>query len=139
MPKKLTIVVHSEDLDKIYSALIIGSGALSYGLNVTLFFTFWGLRRLIKGNLSKAPLSKYNFLGIGSWAMKRKMRKSKVISLNELIHDFKELGGKIVACSMTMKVHGITKEALDQSLIDDYGSVGTYINESKDANITLFI
>ena len=71
--------------------------------------------------------------------MKRKMRKSKVISLDELIHDFKELGGKIVACSMTMKVLGITKEALDQSLIDDYGSVGTYINESKDANITLFI
>lgn len=108
-------------------------------MDATIFFTFWGLRRLIKGNLSNAPLSKYNFLGIGRWLMKRKMKKSNVVKLEKLIQDFKELGGKIIACTITMRVLGIKKEDLDQSLIEEYAAVGSYINESKDANITLFI
>ena len=53
--KKMTIVVHSGDLDKVMSALIIGNGMLAMGGNVTLYFTFWGLRRLIKGKMNTAP------------------------------------------------------------------------------------
>lgn len=43
MVEKVTIIVHSGDLDKIYSALIIGNGALAMGMDASLFFTFWGL------------------------------------------------------------------------------------------------
>ena len=46
MSEKATIVVHSGDLDKIYSALIIGNGALAMGMEVSLYFTFFGLLRL---------------------------------------------------------------------------------------------
>ena len=46
MTEKLTIVVHGGDMDKIYSALIIANGALSMGMEASLFFTFWGLQRL---------------------------------------------------------------------------------------------
>jgi len=63
--EKLTIVVHSGDMDKIYSALIIANGALSMGMEASLFFTFWGLQRLQKGGLEKGPLSKMHMLGIG--------------------------------------------------------------------------
>ncbi|MBU7041860.1 MAG: DsrE/DsrF/DrsH-like family protein, partial [Theionarchaea archaeon] len=31
---KATLVVHSGDLDKVYSALIIGNGALAMGMDV---------------------------------------------------------------------------------------------------------
>ncbi|MGA1839450.1 MAG: DsrE/DsrF/DrsH-like family protein [bacterium] len=139
MRKKATIVVHSGDMDKLYSALIIANGALSMGLEASLYFTFWGLQRLKKGGLEKGPLSKINFLGLGKWMVKCRMKKANVATLERLIQDFKELGGKIIACEMTMEIMGISKKDLRDDLIDEYGAVGSYINEAKDSSITLFI
>ena len=136
---KATIVLHSGDYDKIYSALIIGNGALSMGMECSIYFTFWALERLKKGKLSAGPLSKMHMLGIGKWVMKRKMKKANVASLEKLIKDYRELGGKIIACDMTMEVMGCPKEALDNDLIDECGAVGTYINEAKDSDLNLFI
>jgi peroxiredoxin family protein len=136
---KATIIVHSGDMDKIYSALILGNGALSMGMESSLYFTFWGLQRLQKGGLEKGPLSKMHFLGLGKWMIKRRMKAANVVSLERLMQDFKELGGKIIACEMTMEIMGVKKEDMRQDLIDEYGAVGTYINEAKDSQITLFI
>ncbi len=136
---KTTIVVHSGDLDKFMSALIIGTGFLSMGDEVTMYFTFWGLQRLIKGKLSKASLSKMNFLGLGAWWMRRKMKKAHVASPERLMADFKALGGRVIACEMTMEVMGIAKKELDQSLIDEFGAVGTYVKETKSSKYALFI
>ncbi len=139
MAEKAVIIVHSGDIDKIYSALIVGNGALSMGMDASLFFTFWGLERLKKDGLDKGSLSRMNFLGIGKWMVRRRMQKSNVASLEKLMADFKELGGKVIACEMTMEIMGIRPEQLQQEWIDDYGAVGTYIMEAKNAGITLFI
>jgi peroxiredoxin family protein len=53
--------------------------------------------------------------------------------------DFIELGGKILACDMTMEIMGIRKEDLRGDLISDYCAVGTYIKEARESRITLFI
>jgi len=139
MADKATIIVHSGDMDKVYSALIIADGALAMGMEVSLFFTFWGLQRLKKGALEKGPLSKMNMLGLGKWMVKRKMKQARVASLEQLLQDFKELGGKILACDMTMEIMGIKKEDLRDDLISDYCGVGTYVNEARESAITLFI
>ncbi len=139
MTEKLTIVVHSGDMDKIYSALIIANGALSMGMEASLFFTFWGLQRLQRGGLEKGPLSKMHMLGIGKSMIKQRMNKANVSSLERLIQDFKELGGKIIACEMTMEIMGIKKEDLREDLITEYGAVGTYIQEARESTINLFI
>lgn len=139
MTDKATIIVHSGDLDKIYSALIIGTGSLSMGLDVSMYFTFWGLQRLKKGGLDKGPLSKMNMLGMGRWMVKRRMKAAGVEELYKLMKDFRELGGKIIACEMTMEVMGISRSDLREDLIDEFGAVGTYVNEAKDSKITLFI
>lgn len=139
MMEKATIIVHSGDMDKIYSALIIANGALSMGMEASLYFTFWGLQRLQKGGLEKGSLSKMNMMGLGKKMIKSRMEKANVVSLEKLMKDFKELGGKIIACEMTMEIMGVKKEDLRQDLIDDYGAVGTYINEARDSKITLFI
>ena len=136
---KATIIVHSGDMDKVYSALIIGTGALAMGMDVSMYFTFWGLMRLKKGGLEKGALSRMNFLGLGKWMVRRKMKKANVRSLEELLADFKELGGKIFACDMTMEIMGIKKEDLRQDVISEYCAVGTYIKEAKESDITLFI
>ncbi|HUT27029.1 MAG TPA: DsrE/DsrF/DrsH-like family protein [Methanomassiliicoccales archaeon] len=139
MADKTTIVVHSGDLDKIYSALIIGAGSLSMGMDVSLYFTFWGLQRLKKNGLDKGPLSKMNMLGLGRWMVKKRMKAAGVEELYKLMADFRELGGKIIACDMTMEVMGISRSDLREDLIDEYGAVGTYVNEAKSSQITLFI
>lgn len=139
MNDKMTIIVHSGDMDKLYSALILGNGALAMGMDASLFFTFWGLQRLKKGGLEKGPLSKMNLFGLGRWMIKKKMREAKVAPLETLLRDFKDLGGKIIACDMTMDVMGIKAEDLRQELVDDCGGVGAYIKEAKDSSITLFI
>ncbi|KNZ41911.1 DsrE/DsrF/DrsH-like family protein [Acetobacterium bakii] len=139
MSDKTTIIVQSGDMDKIYSTLIVSNGALAMGMETSLFFTFWGLLRLKKGGLEKGPLSKMNFLGLGKIMMLKRMKKSNVVSLERLMADFKELGGKIIACEMTMDIMGLKREDLREELIDEYGAVGTYIQEARNSAITLFI
>ncbi len=139
MTDKATIVVHGGDMDKLYSALIISVGALSMGMEASLYFTFWGLERLIKGKLEGGTLSRMHMLGIGKWMVRRRMKAANVASLETLLRDFKELGGKIIACEMTMQIMGIKREDLRQDLIDEYGAVGTYIEEARNSKITLFI
>ena len=136
---RVTIVLHSGDMDKLYSALIISNGALAMGMEASIFFTFWGLQRLQKGGLEKGPLSKMHLFGLGKWMIKRRMKKSNVSSLEKLMADYKELGGHIIACDMTMDIMGIKPSDLREDLIDEFGSVGTYIQAARDSTITLFI
>lgn len=138
-PRKAALIVHSGELDKVMSALILGNGALAMGLETTLFFTFWGLLRLRRGRLERAPLSKLNLLGLRRWLMRKRLKRAKVASLERLLTDFKALGGKIVACELTMEVMGLKREDLQEEWIDSYGTVGTFIDEAKEAAITLFI
>jgi len=139
MGNKATIIVHSGDMDKVYSALIVADGALAMGMEASLYFTFWGLQRLKKGALEKGPLSRMNMLGLGKWMVKRRMKKAGAASLEKLLQDFKELGGKILACDMTMEIMGIKKEDLRDDLISEYCAVGTYMNEARESTVTLFI
>jgi peroxiredoxin family protein len=139
MANRTTIIVHSGDMDKLYSALIVGNGSLAMGMECNLFFTFWGLQRLKKGGLEKGNLSKMNMLGLGKAMVNKMMRKQNVASLEKLMQDYKELGGRIIACEMTMEIMRIKKEDLRTDLIDEYGAVGTYVQQAKDSSITLFI
>jgi len=42
--KKAAMVVLSGDMDKLFAAFIIANGAAAVNMEVTMFFTFWGLR-----------------------------------------------------------------------------------------------
>jgi peroxiredoxin family protein len=139
MADKATIIVHSGDYDKIYSALIIGTGALSMGMEASLYFTFWGLQRLKKDGLEGGPLSKMHMLGLGKWMIRRRMQKANVAKLEKLMREFRDLGGKVIACEMTMEIMGVGKQDLREDWIDEYGAVGAYVQEAKDSKITLFI
>lgn len=138
-PEKTTIVLHSGDMDKLYSALIVANGSLAMGMEASIYFTFWGLQRLQKNGLEKGPLSKMHLFGLGKWMIKQRMKKANVASLEKLFQDFKELGGKIIACEMTMEIMGISRQDLREDLIDEYGAVGTYVQEARNSQITLFI
>jgi peroxiredoxin family protein len=154
---KKTIIVFSNDLDKVMASFIITNGALAMGDEVTLFFTFWGLNVLRKeeyipvkkGFLEKMfgwmmprganrlGLSQMNFGGLGAKMMKHMMQTKNVNSLPELIATAQTLGVKIVACTMSMDVMGITKEELIDGV--EFAGVASYLGEADQANVNLFI
>jgi peroxiredoxin family protein len=154
---KKTIIVFSNDLDKVMASFIITNGALAMGDDVTLFFTFWGLNVLRKdeyvpvkkGFLEKMfgwmmprganrlGLSQMNFGGLGAKMMKHMMQTKNVNSLPELITTAQTLGVKIVACTMSMDVMGITKEELIDGV--EFAGVASYLGEADQANVNLFI
>ncbi len=139
MADRTTIVVASGDMDKLYSALIIANGSLAMGMDVSLYFTFWGLERLKKNGLNRGPLSRMHMLGLGKAYMNWRMRRAHVASLDRLMTEFKELGGRIIACEMTMEIMGISRQDMREELIDEYGAVGTYIRDARASSITLFV
>ena len=67
------------------------------------------------------------------------MKKAGTATLDKMLEDFKELGGKIMACDMTMEIMGIKKEDLREDVISEYCAVGSYINEARESKVTLFI
>lgn len=154
---KKTIVVFSNDLDKVMAAFIIANGALAMGDDVTMFFTFWGLNVLrreeavpVKKPLlesmfgwmmprgaNRLGLSQMNFAGLGAKMMKHMMANKNVNSLPELIQMAQGMGLKIIACTMSMDVMGITKEELVDGV--EFAGVATYLGEADEANLNLFI
>lgn len=152
-----TIVVFSNDFDKVMASFIIANGAAASGKPVTMFFTFWGLNVLrksqfvnVKKNLiekmfgwmmpkgaEELSLSKMNMGGLGSIMMKTIMKNKNILSLKELIQTAQKSGVKFIACSMSMDVMGIKAEELIEGV--EIGGVAKYIAEANQANSNLFI
>lgn len=149
-----TMVVFSGDLDKALASMIIASGAAAYGKKVTIFFTFWGLSILKKQKVKKSglaklfdimlpskannlPLSQMNMGGMGASMIKYIMNQKNVDSLPDMIEQAHQLGVKFVACTMSMDLMGIEKEELFDFV--EYGGVATFIGDSEQANMQLFI
>ena len=71
-------------------------------------------------------------------AMMRKVMKDKNIdSLEDLIEKAMANGVKMIACTMSMDVMGITKEELIDGI--EYAGVGTYLGDAEESNVNLFI
>lgn len=152
-----TMVVFSGDLDKALASFIIATGARSMGREVTMFFTFWGLsvikdpnaKKIKKSGIDKLfsamlpnsanhlPISKMNMLGAGQKMMKNIMNKKKVEALSTMIQKADNLGVKMIACTMSMDVMAIEKEELLPFV--EFGGVGTYLGDTENSNLNLFI
>ncbi len=51
-PEKVSLIIMSGDMDKVMGAFIIANGASAFDMDVTMFFTFWGLKAIQRGNLT---------------------------------------------------------------------------------------
>ena len=157
LPQGKTLIVFSGDLDKVLASFIIANGALAMGRPVTMFFTFWGLNALRKSDgpkvkkpfiekmfgkmmpkgSKKLKLSKMNMGGMGTAMMKKVMRDKKVDSLEELMKKALESGVRLVACTMSMDIMGITQEELIDGI--EYAGVASYLGDAEEGNVNLFV
>jgi peroxiredoxin family protein len=151
------IIMFSGDLDKALAAFVLATGAAAAGLEVSMFFTFWGLSVLKKPgaqagrkNLKESMFSmmtpssslglgtsQMNFFGVGSAMMRSMMKEKNIASLEELMDLAREMGVKMMACTMSMEVMGVTQEELLDGL--EYGGVAAYMADASQSRVTLFI
>lgn len=155
----LTLIVFSGDLDKVQAALTIATGAAATGMQVTIFFTFWGLNVLRKPGLAQKPrhwihkmlgplnlggtrhmpLSRLNFGGLGPVLLRNVMRRANMASPEELLASARDLGVRFVACTVTMGTLGLDVEDLRADLIDEYAGVVTYLQTARQGSVNLFV
>ena len=121
---KVSIIVLSGDFDKAMAAFMMANGAIGMGMEVTMFFTFWGCSVIKKGRRLKgkkfthklinlmlpgsskdlAP-SQMSFGGIGR-KMFNYMMKGEMASLEEQIEIAVEAGVKFQVCSPSLGMMG---------------------------------
>ena len=154
--KKMAIAVMSGDLDKLFGAFIIATSAAASNMDVTMFFTFWGLRAIKKnartgkslmgrmmgvlegGDINKANPSKYSMGGLGRWMFKRMMKAKKVATLPELRQMALDLGVKLYGCQMSMDVMEIPKESLIDETLECVGGA-FFVDKALEADVQFFI
>ena len=152
-----TLVVFSGDLDKVLASFIIANGAAAMNRPVTMFFTFWGLNALRKNEhvkvkkplidklfglmmprgSQKLKLSKMNMAGMGTAMLKKVMNDKNVDSLETLMKTAMANGVRLVACTMSMDIMGITKDELIDGV--EFGGVASYLGDAEEGNVNLFI
>jgi len=153
---RLAMVVFSGDLDKAIAAFIVATGAAAMGLEVSMFFTFWGLNivkkqkkfegknLLEKGFTAMLPagtgqlqLSQMNFFGTGAKIIRKLMNDHEVSSLEEFVEMAQEFGVRMVVCDMSRELLGIHDDELIENL--EFGGVASFMGDAARAKVTLFI
>lgn len=155
---KLSIVAYSGELDKAWPTMILATTAAASGMEVSVFFTFWGLFLLVKPGvrvtgtnwmqkglalmnppgMEKAKLSKLHMGGMGKAMMRKLAKQYKVAEPKELMEMAAEMGVKLMPCQMTMDLMGLKKEDMIDGLTEPVGAA-TALLEMKESEVQFFI
>lgn len=142
--RKIAFICSKGTLDMALPALVMGWAALGNGIDVTIFFTFWGLDIINKhrvDHLEIAPVAntsmKMSMMGIpgnlgipnivgilpGMTAVATKLMKDKMKALDvppvrEYLQMLVDAGAKLYACKMSVDMMGLTKDDFVDGVID---------------------
>jgi len=156
--EKMVLIACSDEMDKAWPVLILGTTGAAYGMDVTIFFTFWGLNLLKKpdagitgdnwkqkmlavfnrGSTQHLKLSKMNFAGMGPKMMGDLAKQYNVSSVPELLTLAQDMGVTLWPCGMTMELMGLKTEDLIDGLPDPAGA-GSAVALMKESSCNLFI
>ncbi|HOV06458.1 MAG TPA: DsrE/DsrF/DrsH-like family protein [Anaerolineaceae bacterium] len=158
--RKIAFICSKGNLDMALPALVMGWAALGNGIDVTIFFTFWGLDMVNKhrvDHLEIPPIAntsmKMNMMGvpgyvgipqifgiipgmtaIASSMMRSKMAKLQVPSVREYLEMMVDAGAKLYACKMTVDMFNLKKEDFIDGVIDIV-TAGDFMDMTEGAQI----
>jgi peroxiredoxin family protein len=158
--RKVAFICSKGNLDMAYPALVMGWAALGNGIDVTLFFTFWGMdliRKDRQDHLQIPPLANASMkmdmmgvpgnIGIPQWMgglpgmtafatklMKDKMATLEVPTVPEYMQMLVDAGAKLYACKMSVDMFDLKKEDFVDGVIDVV-TAGDFFDLSEGAQI----
>jgi peroxiredoxin family protein len=158
--RKIAFICSKGNMDMANPALIMGWAALGNGLDVTIFFTFWGMDLINKArvdHLEIPPLAntsmKMNMMGVPGYLgipqmmggipgmtafatalMKSKMKKLEVPSVREYLQMLVDAGAKLYACKMSVDMMELKKEDFVDGVIDIV-TAGDFIDMTEGAQV----
>ena len=158
--EKLTIAVLSGDLERALAAFMLATTGAAMGMEVRMFFTFWGLniikknegsikskglmRKMLnllnRGGSKRLKLSRFNMFGLGTWMMKGLMKDTNMPSVDEYITMAHEMGVNLIGCTTTCGVMGIApEEETFRSEVETLSGATYFLNLARQSKVTLFI
>lgn len=156
--EKLSLIVFSGSLDRLIAAFVLATGAAAMGMQVSMFFTFWGTAALRKDNVKvkktflermfgwmlpkgvkKLPLSQINMGGGGPAMIRYIMKKNGVASVEDMIELSKELGVQLNVCTMSMDLLGMKPDELIDYPGKTYCGVAKFLETAAPGKITMFL
>ena len=158
--RHMAFICSKGTLDMALPALVMGWAALGNGIDVTIFFTFWGLDIINKhrvDHLEIAPVAntsmKMSMMGVpgnlgipnivgvlpgmtafATKLMKDKMKALEVPPVREYLQMLVDAGAKLYACKMSVDMMGLTKDDFVEGVIDIV-TAGDFIDMTEDAQI----
>lgn len=148
--KKMMIVVSKAGIDSIYAGLIMANGARAEGIEVDMFFTFFGLDAITKKRMDHLKVATVGnpgmhmpelvgaFPGMESMAthmMMKEMDRLDVPPVHEFLDIIDAAEGKIFGCKLAMEMFKLEKEDLWEG-VSDVLSIGQFYDRyHKDTQI----
>jgi len=130
-PRKLSIICSKGSLDMAYPPLILANAARMGGIDVDLFFTFWGLDIITKKKMKKLNVATVGnpnmhpwfhiptligalpgMSALATWMMRREIDKLDFPPVDEFLEVVMDSGAKVYGCKMSMDMMKLTEDDL---------------------------
>ncbi len=147
--EKISLIISQGSLEGVYPGLIMANGARMEGIEVTVFFTFFGLEAVTKEKMDNLKVSTVgnpamhiptligSLPGMSAFAtkkMKDEMEKIDIPPVSEFVEMIHDTGAEMYACRATVDMFHLTKDDFCPQ-IDDIISVGQFYELSAGAQI----
>ncbi len=159
--RHIAFICSKGDLDMAYPALIMGWAALGNGVDVTIFYTFWGMDMVLKNRVDKleiAPVAntsmKTGMMGfpvnigipqivgvlpgmtaVATALMKKKMDEIEVPSVREMVEMLHDAGANMYACKMSVDMMNLKEDDFIDGVLDGIVTAGEFIDMTDGAQI----
>jgi len=150
------IIASKGTLDWAYPPLILANAAAAVGMDVSVFFTFYGLNIIHRDADRKLKIDPVGnpampmpvpipdivsalpgMVPMATAMMRSKFAKKNVATVGELLRSAQEAEVRLVACQMTVDVFGYTAGDFIDGV--EFGGAAAFMAGARKAHVTLFI
>ena len=156
--RKIAFICSKGNLDMAYPALIMANGALGEGIEVHIFFTFWGMDMVNKntmnklkftpmGNTAMHPPGRHFRISMPQWLsglpgmtwiatrmMRKQIADQGVPPVPEFLDHLVEAGAELWACKMSVDMMDLTMDDMHDG-VSDIINVTSFMELSNDAQV----
>ena len=147
--RKLAIICSKGNLDMAYPGLVLANAALGEGVEVHMFFTFWGfdmINRKTMGNLKFTPIGNTathlpqglgglpGMTHLATSQMKKAIAELDVPEVPEFLQQVVDSGGHLWACRMSADMQHLTEEDLYEE-VEGIISAADFIELTEGAQV----